>query len=246
VVRNVAVRALPLVAFVVPVLQTSIVHAQVSGSVALVSEYSFRGVSLGDGRPALQLDVAYDSRNDWYVGGFASRVKLPDERSGVQVLAYAGRAVRISNGTSLEFGAIRSTYFGAADYNYTEVHAGVATENLAGRLYVSPDYYGMGMRTLYTELDGNLPLLPWLQLLGHAGYLHALNATSANRADRWDARAGIGMRFDEWNVRVLALAAQREQQASAATDYYYGRSSEAASQRLPVPRTVMVSVSRSF
>jgi uncharacterized protein (TIGR02001 family) len=245
-VRNVAVRALPLVAFVLAALQGSIAHAQVGGSVAVVSEYSFRGVSLGDGRPAVQLDVAYDSRNDWYVGAFASRVKLPDARSGVQLLAYAGHAVRISNGASLEFGAIRSTYSGAADYNYTEIHAGVATENLVARLYVSPDYYGRSVRTLYTELDGNLPLLPWLQLLGHAGYLHALTGSSANGADRWDARAGIGMRFDDWNVRVLALAVQREQQASATTDYYYGRGGETATQGLPVPRTVMVSVSRSF
>jgi hypothetical protein len=54
------------------------------------------------------------------------------------------------------------------------------------------------------------------------------------------------MRFDDWNVRVLALAVQRQQQASATTDYYYGRGNEVAPQRLSVPRTVMVSVSRSF
>ena len=48
------------------------VSARVSGSVAVVSDYLFRGVSLSEGRPAAQLNVNYDDASGWYAGGFAS------------------------------------------------------------------------------------------------------------------------------------------------------------------------------
>ena len=50
--------------------------AQVSGSVTLVSDYRYRGISLSDGRPTAQLSVAYDRPDGWYMGAFASRVRL--------------------------------------------------------------------------------------------------------------------------------------------------------------------------
>src|SRR5690348_2212837 len=53
--------------------------AGVSGSVALTSDYRFRGITLSDGLPALQLDVDWSAPQGWYAGAFASSARLaPD------------------------------------------------------------------------------------------------------------------------------------------------------------------------
>jgi hypothetical protein len=39
--------------------------AQVSGSATLLSDYRFRGVSLSDGQPAVQLGVAWERDDGW-------------------------------------------------------------------------------------------------------------------------------------------------------------------------------------
>src|SRR5439155_7805223 len=49
---------------------------QVSGSASLVSDYRFRGVSLSQEKPALQLNVLYDDQSGWYAGAFASSVQI--------------------------------------------------------------------------------------------------------------------------------------------------------------------------
>src|SRR5689334_9431031 len=56
--------------------------AQTSGNLTLVSEYAVRGISLGNGDPALQLRIDHDARDGWYAGGFVSPVVLavPGER----------------------------------------------------------------------------------------------------------------------------------------------------------------------
>jgi hypothetical protein len=58
--------------------------AQTSGSLTLVSEYAVRGISLGAGRPAVQLQIDHDAPGGWYLGGFVSPAVLaaPGENRG--------------------------------------------------------------------------------------------------------------------------------------------------------------------
>ncbi len=53
------------------------VAAQLSGTVSLLSNYRFRGISLSADEPAAQLGLAYDDAQGWYAGGFASTVEFP-------------------------------------------------------------------------------------------------------------------------------------------------------------------------
>ena len=72
------------------------VSAQVSGSLTLVSDYRFRGVSLSHNNPAAQLGAVYDDARGWYAGAFAVRafVSHPDsaqrEREPYSSEAYQG------------------------------------------------------------------------------------------------------------------------------------------------------------
>src|SRR5215470_11326006 len=47
-------------------------HAQISASVAAVSDYRFRGISQSDRKPALQGSVAYDHPSGLFAGLFVS------------------------------------------------------------------------------------------------------------------------------------------------------------------------------
>ena len=100
------------------------VSAQVSGSVAVVSDYLFRGVSLSEGRPAAQLNVNYDDASGWYAGGFASSVRLvADPGSHAQLIAYTGYARRLGSGLSFDAGASYAAFLQVAGYDYAELHA---------------------------------------------------------------------------------------------------------------------------
>ena len=73
-------------------LFTATARADWSGSIALVSDYRFRGISLTDGQPALQAGVAYDHPTGLFAGLFASNVDLDPGGSGLGGQVYGGYA----------------------------------------------------------------------------------------------------------------------------------------------------------
>jgi uncharacterized protein (TIGR02001 family) len=182
-------------------------QGQVSASVSLASEYSARGVSLSDGRPAPQLSVAYDAAQGWYGGAFAAPRLMLGERSGVtQLIAYGGYARRLASGLSLDAGASSTTFQQASDYNYREIYAGLASDRISGRVYFAPAYYGYGGRSTYGELNGFHPLREHLKLVAHIGVLHAPAATAR---DRVDLRLAIGYDTGDCNFQLAWLATNR-------------------------------------
>lgn len=180
--------------------------AQISGSVSLVSNYRFRGVTLSENKPAAQLGVAYDDALGWYAGAFGSTVEFaaPVGR-GVQVVPFAGYAWRTRAGTSWEIGADYSAFTGIArNYDYPEVYAGVAAGNLSARVYYSSRYFGHDSPAVYAEVNAAEPLLDRVRLLLHAGVIGTRNATAyyAQSARVFDARVGIAVDFDPFSVQL--------------------------------------------
>lgn len=182
----------------------SVAHAQTSATVAVTSEYSVRGVSLSDGRAAPQLGLAWDGAQGWYAGAYAAPRLVLGERNGVTALTvYGGFAARVRSGLSWEAGASSTAFLHAAEYNYREVYAGVVTDRLAARLYVSPSYYGYGGRTAYAELNGFYPVGDHVKLIGHAGVLHGLGGSPTGQ--RVDLRLAIGVDVGDVNVQLAWL-----------------------------------------
>jgi hypothetical protein len=143
-------------------------HAQVSGSVGALSDYRYRGYSLSDGDPAVQASIAYDATNGAYAGLFASSVRH-DDGNGVQWIPYAGFARRDAQGRSWDIG-VRYSHFGAArEFDYAEVHAGVALRRAALRVHYAPDYFGQ-VSNVYFEIDGAVPFGERVRGLWHAGF----------------------------------------------------------------------------
>jgi uncharacterized protein (TIGR02001 family) len=154
-------------------------RCQTSANLTLVSAYTARGVSL-DTRPALQLRVEHDASDGWYAGAFASPVRLEGESQG-QLIAYGGRAQRLSSTVTWDTGVTRSTFPRDSAYNYTELYAGLAQGRTSARLFYSPDYYGAG-RTFYLDLSSAHPLGDGVSLAIHAGLLHPFGASRSGES----------------------------------------------------------------
>jgi uncharacterized protein (TIGR02001 family) len=209
-------------------LQQAGAQTAVSGSVNLLSDYRYRGISLSDGKAAYQLTVNLDHASGWYAGGFATSATVADS-NGAQLIAYGGYAQRLRGGASWEAGCTRSTYtnWHVADYN--ECYAGLSGERTSARLSLSPRYLGRDNRTLYAELNSFYPLLEQVNLTGHAGLLRTLSGGAAPGLpphQRYDARIGISVRLGgDWNAQLARTFAQTDSQPSYLPGSLYGQPS---------------------
>jgi uncharacterized protein (TIGR02001 family) len=180
--------------------------AQVSATASVVSDDRVRGVSISDGGPAGQVDVSYDHDSGWYAGGFASNVQFYDHsKQELQFIGYTGFARRIRNGWSLDAGAAYSTFSRFKDYNYLELHAGVTANAVSVRLYLSPNYFGQSIHTLYLELNGSYRLTEHFKLIGHGGLVQAFAGATDDYGGSHphpDFLAGVEYRLQPFALQV--------------------------------------------
>src|SRR5574337_1016402 len=126
--------------------------AQLSGSLGIVSDYRYRGVSLSDGKPAAQLGVAYDGAGGWYAGAFASTADFGrPARADVQLLPYAGYADSLFPGLAWAVGLSYAAFLRSHDYDYPELYWGLATDRLRARLRSEERRVGEDRRALRSE-----------------------------------------------------------------------------------------------
>ncbi len=209
--------------------------AQFSGKFTLLSDYRYRGVSLSDARAAPQLNLAYDSADNWYAGASATRLAQDQGPTDTQLISYAGYARRIGSALSWEAGAVHGHYPRGTHANYTELYAGLSGERISARVYVAPAAPGHEQHGLYGEVNASYPLGEQLQLLGHLGVGRAVRAQYGERIASTAADAQIGIWFGHANWQwQLALLGVTRRQTSYPGD---------AAGRL---RTLLVSIGYAF
>jgi uncharacterized protein (TIGR02001 family) len=179
-------------------------RAQTGGSIAVESDYRFRGVSLSGEDPTAHLNLNYDHPGGWYAGASLAGVELQPGTRGAAITAYGGWARRQGPGQAWEAGAIWNHFSGVASYDYGEVHAGFIAERWTARVYLSPDYFGRGVRTIYAEFNCALALASDLRTFAHLGVLAPLagDTTAGAAQTRYDARVGLGLRVAAFDVRL--------------------------------------------
>ena len=189
----------------------SAARAQWDGTITALSDHRFRGVSLSDERPGLQLAANYDAPGGWYLGASGTRVAVGAGRRYTEVSAYAGLVVERTRSPSWEVGAVGSHFVGDSTHDYAEVYGGLIGERWNTRLYLSPDYFGRGVATAYLEGNATLPLGETLRLLGHAGLLagHGGGPGSDAGTARVDLRLGIGIARRGLDLQLAWAAASR-------------------------------------
>jgi uncharacterized protein (TIGR02001 family) len=154
----------------------------VSGNVAVVSDYRFRGVSLSGGDAAIQggIDVTHDS--GFYIGTWASSIDDggTDVFGDVELDLYGGWTGAVAEGVSVDVGLLYYVYptnDGAFDpVNYWEPYASVTgtlgpVAATAGVAYAwkQDSLGGDDNLYLYTDLGSSVPGTP-VSLSAHLGY----------------------------------------------------------------------------
>ncbi len=176
-------------------------RAEVGVGVFAETDDRLRGVSLTDGKPAFGATLSYDHASGVYAGG--SILGVADPGGQTRLFGYVddlGYAHRIGSRLSLDVGIVNA--HGSLDprqralarkraFDYSEAHAGLASDNFSAHVAYSPAYLGMG-RTVYTDLDVVMrPAERW-RLFGRLGALTPLDPPGryGSRRPRYDLRAG--------------------------------------------------------
>ena len=152
----------------------------VSGNVAVVTDYRFRGVSMSGGDFALQggIDAAHES--GFYVGTWGSSIAGGTPYGELELDVYGGWAGEVTDGITIDVGLLYYLYptgdVAGADTDYFEPYASIATTigpvgATAGVAYAwEQDSLG-GNDNLYVYTDWSLgiPNTP-VTLTAHLGY----------------------------------------------------------------------------
>ena len=160
---------------------------ELSGNVALVSDYRFRGVSFSDGDMALQGGVDLAHSSGIYVGTWASTISGGSEYGELELDVYAGWSGDVAEGVTFDIGLLYYIYptgdFGNVDTDYFEPYAslgfglGPASATVGVAYTWEQDSLGGGDNLyLYTDLEYGIPDTP-LTLSAHLGYTDGVFAT---------------------------------------------------------------------
>ena len=150
-------------------------HAEVTSSIAVVSDYDFRGFTQTNNKPALQASIDYAHESGWYLGTWASNVDFNTDPNVTGVPApqtevdlYTG-----FSGSAGDFGwdagIVYYTYNGASGLNFAEIYGKVSYSVVSGALYYSNDFAGSGDGAFYLSGDLSVPAGP-LSLNAHVGF----------------------------------------------------------------------------
>jgi len=154
---------------------------ELSGNVALTSDYVWRGVSQTDGGPAIQGGFDADLGNGLYAGVWASNVDFGDDTS-VEVDVYGGWAGEF-NGVGVDVGYIHY-HFPQEGYQLDELYLGLsfgpASITYSYDLGLAEDEIGD-----YTDFGLDLGEYNGVAFAAHAGY-YDLDSGD----DYWDFKLG--------------------------------------------------------
>lgn len=183
-----------------------------SGSVALTSDYRFRGISQNDTDPAAQASLNWSGPYGFYVGSWASKINFNDGPSGaftahhnssVEWDIYGGKHIDIA-GSDLNIEAYyyaypdHSGFPGTADYSYFEAIAALSHTfdqlTLTGSVAVSPDYFGDTGTGVWIGGTASYVLNDWVSLSGNIGrqWVQDLN------------NSGTGYPYTHWDLGATA------------------------------------------
>jgi uncharacterized protein (TIGR02001 family) len=188
--------------------------ADLTASVAALSDFRFRGVSLSDREPALQAGVDWSHPNGAIAGALLSTVNpgpAGETRRGVAGLGYLGwsgawtEAVKWSGGVAL-YAFPRQPEVGSL--NYRELFLRAGTEDLQFGLYGSNSYFDSGAPSVYVSVAAGHDVGERLRLFMHVGWLWTGSAEPDyffyDRAQRFDLH--LGTHFDlRWASVELSL-----------------------------------------
>lgn len=130
-----------------------------SASVALTTDYVWRGVTQTLRDPAIQGSVDYTHSSGFYAGVWASNVDFtddaPDDGADIEVDAYFGIGGELDNGIGWDIGYLRYIYPGTTagnDFDWNEYHISASYSYFSASINYSNDYLALDDTGLYYTL----------------------------------------------------------------------------------------------
>jgi uncharacterized protein (TIGR02001 family) len=186
--------------------------AEVSGNVALVSDYRFRGISQNAGElsPAIQggFDVAFE--NGIYAGTWASNVNF-SEGGAIEMDFYAGWAGTITEGLDLDVSYLYYAYpkdGAGVDLDYWELAASLGFMGATVGVNYADDYFAETGEFWYLYGDYSIPLGDTFSLDLHVGYNSFDEESFLFQEDKYlDYSVGVSTSyFDlDWSLAYVGL-----------------------------------------
>lgn len=176
-------------------------HAELSGTIGVVSDYDFRGVSLSATDPALQGSIDWAAENGFYVGAWASNIDSgPGVDGDIEVDLYAGFAGETERGLGWDVGIVYYTYPGSDDIkDYPEAYVGVSYEWFELKQWYTNDYGGSDDSALYTEANGSFELPANFGLNLHLGYNYG---DAFDDIEYMDYSVGVGYTLGNFDLEL--------------------------------------------
>jgi uncharacterized protein (TIGR02001 family) len=184
-----------------------------TGTLAITSDYMFRGVTQSDENPALQgnVDWNHDYANGLSskLGVWASNVDFNDgDEASSEFDLYASLNKNLGKadvGASVTYYA----YPGAdsnLDYNYFEVAALAAYDfdvaSVNASVAYSPEFFLDSGDAYYTKLGASVPLPCKFTLDGHVGYQFVDKNTKFGLPDYSDWALGVGYNLEGFDLKA--------------------------------------------
>jgi uncharacterized protein (TIGR02001 family) len=176
----------------------------VSGSVAVVSDYRYRGISLSENMPALQGTLDIDLGKGAYGEFWASTIR-DNSKLEAELAATLGGEMEVSDHLSLDLSATYYAYPASTQDNYAEATAALSATHkaLTGKLGVSIAPPQRAMRDNEGRTQGNfyyftsaeiaLPRAP-LKLCSQLGYERG-GFDEVDHGGKWDWSIGLEAGF---------------------------------------------------
>ncbi|HVJ61363.1 MAG TPA: TorF family putative porin [Tahibacter sp.] len=188
----------------------------VTGTLALTSDYLFRGISQTDQDPALQGGVEYAHASGLYAGAWGSNVSWLSDLSSagtpisnsVELDAYAGWRGNVTDALKLDAGIYSYYYPGNYPHGFTrpyttEAFVGVAVSVFSLKYWHSvTNLFGFSdsKNSGYLDAAVNVEFAPTWTLNAHAGRQRIKNNSLAAYTD-W--KLGVTKAFDGgWSLAV--------------------------------------------
>ena len=173
----------------------------VTGNVALVSDYMFRGVSQTSNNAAVQGGLDWDTGAGFHFGTWGSSVNFADgNRATTEVDLYGGYAGKVDN-FSYDVGFTFYWYPGAPgslNYNLWEVYGKVGYDFGAAAVSTgiayTPDNFGATGDATYLNLGLSIPVVDKLSISANAGYWMLTNGFK----DQTDWNIGATLKVYDW------------------------------------------------
>lgn len=177
-----------------------------TGTVAVTSDYDFRGISQTDKDPAIQGSLEY-GHSGFFVGGWASSIDFQfDPGADLEIDLYAGYTHAFNKDTSLTGKAVYYWYPGAdtSDADYWELIAaldhnfGVFSGNL--QVAYTPDFFGSTDSGFWLGGGLELPINDWLTVSANAGQQWYSDNAAVDVRDYFYANVGATVAWEAFTL----------------------------------------------